>query len=96
MATNLTSLVLFVPALHDVAISSASITAKVAAVAAVVVVTMIPAYLPPLAVTLLGDRATRALDAVNTFLTLHQRAVNVAICVGFSVFLAMQGIDALD
>ena len=96
MATNLTSLVLFVPALHDVAISAASVCAQVVAVTVVVVIVLAPAYLPPLAVTMLGDGATRALDAVNTFLVRHQRAVTVAICVGFSALLAMQGVAALD
>jgi hypothetical protein len=39
-------------------------------------------------VTLLGDRARAALDALSAFCVRHSRAINASVCFGFAIFLA--------
>jgi len=58
------------------------------AVLGVIAITLAPAVVPPLAVTLLGDRARGALDALSAFCGRHSRAINASVCFGFAIFLA--------
>jgi Sap, sulfolipid-1-addressing protein len=88
MVTNVTTTMLFVPAIHDVGISDLDTADKAVVVALVVAITAIPAVVPPLAVSLLGEHAKRTLAALNRFTTAHRRTINASICFGFAVFLA--------
>jgi hypothetical protein len=88
MATNLTTAALYLPAMHDVGDAGASAAAVALAALVVIAITLIPAVAPPLAVTLLGDRARAALDALSAFCARHSRAINASVCFGFAIFLA--------
>lgn len=88
MATNLTTAALYLPAMHDVGDAGASAPGVVLAALVVIAITLIPAVAPPLAVTLLGDRARDALDALSAFCARHSRAINASVCFGFAIFLA--------
>jgi len=88
MATNLTTAALYLPAMHDVGDAGASVAAVALAALVVIAITLIPAVAPPLAVTLLGDRARSALDALSAFCARHSRAINASVCFGFAIFLA--------
>ena len=54
---------------------------------------MIPAVLPPLAVSLVGEPAQRVLARLNAWLIRHSRAVGAIVCFGFAILLAVQGIE---
>jgi hypothetical protein len=89
MATNLTTAALYLPAMHDVGDAGASAVGVALAAVVVIAITLIPAIVPPLAVTLLGDRASTALDALSAFCARHSRAINATVCFGFAIFLAV-------
>jgi Sap-like sulfolipid-1-addressing protein len=88
MATNLTTAALYLPAMHDVGDAGASAAGVALAALVVIAITLFPAVAPPLAVTLLGDRAVAALDALSAFCARHSRAINASVCFGFAIFLA--------
>lgn len=88
MAVNVTTAVLYLPAMHDVGTSDVDTPAKVGAAALVLAITLIPAVAPPLAVTLLGTRAQQALDRLNRFATDHRQGIDAGICFAFAAFLA--------
>lgn len=88
MATNLTTAALYLPAMHDVGDAGASAPGVVLAAFVVIAITLFPAVAPPLAVTLLGERARIALDTLSAFCARHSQAINASVCFGFAIFLA--------
>lgn len=95
MLTNLTTLALFIPAVHLIGASDVAIEGRAVAFAIVVLITMLPAVLPPLAVSFVGEPAQRVLARLNAWLLRHSRAVGAIVCFGFAVLLAVQGIEQL-
>jgi hypothetical protein len=95
MLTNLTTLALFIPAVHLIGASDVVIEGRAAALAVVLLITMLPAVLPPLAVTLVGGPAQRVLAGLNAWLLRHSRAVGAVVCFGFAILLGVQGIEQL-
>ena len=95
MLTNLTTLALFIPAVHLVGVSDVAIEGRAAAFAIVVAITMIPSVAPPLAVSVVGEPAQRKLAALNAWLLRHSRAIGALVCFGFAVLLGVQGVEQL-
>lgn len=95
MAVNVTSAVLYLPAMHDVGTADIDTPAKVGAAALVLAIALIPAVAPPLAVTLLGERARRALARLSDFAARHRQAINAGICFAFAAFLAAVSLPVL-
>jgi hypothetical protein len=89
------NMALYLPAAHEIARSTVSAPAKLAAFAVAAAVALVPVAGPPLAVTVLGDRARPALEALNGFVTRNSRVVTIVACLGFAVYLAVTGIDGL-
>ena len=92
MVANFTSIVLFLPALHDIDHADVSSTDKLLAYAMLVAITLLPALVPVLIATLLGPRGQPMLDALNRFVTAHSRQINAGICFVFALYLGYQGI----
>jgi hypothetical protein len=88
MISNVTTTVLFIPAIHDVGVSDVETADQALAIALVIAITAIPAFAPPLAVSLLGARADALLARLNDFTTRHRRGINAGICFMFAAFLA--------
>lgn len=96
MLFNLTTLALYFPALHEIAIDSGVDAAqKAIAVVVVFLFAMLPAYLPLVATILGGSRARRALDKLNDFFNHHAQAITVGICFLFAAYLGVSGIRIL-
>jgi hypothetical protein len=95
MATNVTTAALYLPAMHDVGDAGAGAPAVALAALVVLAIALAPAVAPPLAVTLLGDRARAALDELSGFCGLHSRAINASVCFGFAAFLAAVSLPVL-
>ncbi len=95
MLTNLTTLALFIPAVHLIGASDVAVEGRVAALGIVVAIAMIPSVAPPLAVSLVGEPAERVLARLNAWLIRHSRAVGAIVCLGFAILLAVQGIEQL-
>ncbi len=91
MIGNVTSIVLFLPALHEIGKSTASDTDKLIVYAMLVVITLIPALVPVLIATVLGPKADPILGALNRFVTAHSRQINAAICFIFAAYLGYKG-----
>ena len=95
MVTNFTSFVLFFPAVHAIAVSDASGSANTIALVILMALTLVTAYAPPLAATILGARAQAGLDRLSGLVTRHRATINATICFVFAVYLAVRGIDIL-
>jgi hypothetical protein len=95
MLTNFSTIALFFPAIHAIGISTVTVTDKALAFALLYVITLLPVLVPPLAVTLLGQRATPALQALNRFFVRHHRGIDAGICFAFAALLAIAGLHAL-
>ena len=53
------------------------------------------AIVPPLVVTLMGPRATPALERLNGSFTAHRRGIGASICFVFAVLLTAAGLHAV-
>jgi hypothetical protein len=95
MVTNFSTLVLFVPAMKDVAVASVGTGAKAFTVVLVLAVASVLAWAPVLLDVVAPKAASRVLNPLNTFMTSHQRAVTVTVCFVFSIVLIAKGARAL-
>ncbi|MDM7937791.1 MAG: GAP family protein [Cyanobium sp. CZS 48M] len=92
MAANLTSLVLFLPAIQDLARSGVSPMTRALMAALVSLITLLPSLGPPLALVLAGSAGRRSLVIMSGWCECHQRQINAALCFGFSIYLAISGL----
>ncbi len=95
MLTNFSTLVLYVPAMKDVAVASVGVGTKVAVVALVLAIASVLAWLPVLMDLVAPNTAGRVLGPLNHFMTRHERAVTVTVCFVFMVVLIAKGARAL-
>jgi threonine/homoserine/homoserine lactone efflux protein len=96
MLTNFSSILLFFPAMHEIATSDAGLGAQIVAFVLLYAITLLAAVGPPLFVTLLGDRATPLLERLSGFFTTHRRGIGVGLCFAFAALLAVAGVKALS
>ncbi len=93
--TDFSSLVLIVPALHDVTASSAALVEQALVVLFLLGCVMLPVWSPPLAVRLLGDSGVRLLHRVYKGLMGHQVEVMGAVAAVVGVVLAWRGFQGV-
>lgn len=65
------------------------------AVLALILAALVPAYGPPLLVTLLGPRADPLLQRLSGFFTAHRKGIGAGLCFVFAVLLAVAGLKVL-
>lgn len=94
MCTNLSSLVLMLPAVHLAVHTNASGAQEFALLGFIVLCAAAPALLPALAVSLFGRRSESLLARVNRFTTKHSAAINAAICYLFAVLLLISALTS--
>lgn len=95
MLVNFSTLVLFLPALHEIARAGVGLADQVLAWVVLVVITLLPVLLPVTAVTISGRRAAPVLARLNGFVSRHARQITAAIEVLFAVVLLWKGIGDL-
>jgi hypothetical protein len=95
MLVNFSTLVLFLPALHEITRSSVALVGRSMAFAVLYVITLLPVLIPVGLVAVLGDRAEPVLDATHTFVTRHSRQIGMVIEVVFAVYLLWKGFAEL-
>jgi hypothetical protein len=95
MLSNFSTIVLYFPAVHAIGISDAALDAKVLAFVLLFPITLLAAIGPPLVVTLMGARATPALERLNGFFGAHRRGIGATICFAFAALLAATGLHAV-
>lgn len=94
MSTNVTTLALYVPAMKLISESDVDFANKALATALVLVITL-ATVLMPLAILALAPRASaRLLGALGNWMQSHHRAITVAVCFGFGIFLLIRGLSA--
>jgi hypothetical protein len=95
MVLNFSTLILFLPALHEITRSTATLAARTVVFAVLFVVTLAPVLAPVSLVAVLGDRAAPALAATHTFVTRHSRQIGIAIELVFATYLTVRGFGEL-
>jgi threonine/homoserine/homoserine lactone efflux protein len=95
MATNVTTLALYFPMVHEIGTDGAGLGAKVATFAIAFAIVMIPAAGPPLAVAALGRRGQAGLQRLNAFVTAHHAAINATVCFLFALVLGVPALQDL-
>ncbi len=95
MAGNLTSLVLYLPALQDLARSGLAAGPLAALVVLVSLVTLAPSLLPPLVLVLTGAWGRSRLEQLCGWTLAHQGRINGGLCVLFAAYLGWSGVARL-
>ena len=95
MLVNFSTLLLFLPALHEISRSPVSLADKGAAWLILVVITLLTVLIPVTLVVMLGRRASPLLDRLNTFVANHSRQITIIVEVVFAVILIWKGIAEL-
>ncbi len=95
MLVNFSTLLLFLPALHEISRSPVSLAGKGAAWLLLVMITLLPVLIPVTLVVMLGRRASPLLDRLNTFVANHSRQITITIEVLFAAVLIWKGIAEL-
>ncbi len=95
MATNLTTLALYVAALKDVAIDRVSAADRIVTTAIVTVLALLP-VLVPLGIAVAAPRASdRVLGALNRFVDRYRDLIMAAFFGGFGVYLVVKALQHL-
>ena len=90
MGCNLTSLVMVLPAVQDITRSGAVGALWWSWALALAVITLMPAWLPPGMVWLLGQRGRALLQLLASVVVPHQRGINVGISLLFGMVLGLR------
>jgi hypothetical protein len=93
--TDFSSIVILIPALHDITNSSVAVLEKAVAVLILMVCVLLPVIIPPLAVRLAGERGVRAMKRVYVLVMGHQLQVMGAVSAFVAVVLTWRGASAL-
>jgi hypothetical protein len=95
MAANVTTVVLFIPAVRDVARADLPASGSVAALAVLLLIVTVPAWLPVLAVSLGGAAGRRLLDRIGQFTSSHHATIAAVVSFGFALYLGWTGLRRL-
>lgn len=95
MLVNFSTLVLFLPALHEITRSTVATLGRFVVFAILFVITLLPVLVPVSLVSVLGERADPVLEAAHEFVARNSRRIGIAIEVIFAVYLAWKGFREL-
>ncbi len=95
MAGNLTSLVLYLPALQDLARSGLATGPLAAMVLLVSLITLAPSLLPPVVLLLTGAWGLARLGQLCRWTLAHQGQINAGLCFVFAAYLGRSGVARL-
>lgn len=87
MASNFSSLIIVIPALHRITLSDAPSSEQFLATAELFFFVMLPMLLPVLLITLLGKRADPILHVLNAFMTKYTRQITAIVCLAIGALL---------
>jgi hypothetical protein len=91
LVTDVTSLVLYIPALKDILRSSVTDAEKIAVTAIPFFAVLAPAILPAALATVAPRLADRVLDPLNAWVTKNQRVIGMVVCFAFGAYLLWKG-----
>lgn len=92
MLVNFSTLALFVPAVKDIGrADDVSVAGEIAALVLLLVIVLIPAWVPVALRAAFPDRAQRLLTPLGRWMTEHQRALGGWVSAAFTVYLFVRG-----
>ena len=95
MVVNVSSLVLFLPAMREISRSQLNSGARLVVIAVVIVITLLPVLLPAAILSILGKRADGALRAISGFVGSQAKQISIVIELVFAVYLTVKGIGEI-
>ena len=95
MVVNFSTLLLVVPAVHEIPHSTAPAADQIVVFAVLYVIVLLPVLAPVLLVTVMGSGSDRILDATHQWVNRNARTIATVIEVVFAVYLVVKGIRAL-
>jgi hypothetical protein len=95
MATNFTSLILFLPAMKAVAAAPVTPGARAIAAAVIVAIVLSTIWMPLLLITVAPRTVDALLADVAAFFEKNQRAVAIVLGLGFGAYLLIRGLGEL-
>lgn len=95
MASNVTTIVLFLPAMRDVARAGLPAGQSAVALTVLFIITLLPALLPVVAFSLGGSAGRRALDRISAFASTHHATIAAVVSFGFALYLGWKGLRRL-
>jgi threonine/homoserine/homoserine lactone efflux protein len=95
MAANVTSIMLYIPGLKEVAVAKASTAEKGAVTIGFILIMLIPVEVPIAFYAVTPKRASAALGRLRVLVETHQRAVRIVVGLGFGAYLIVKGIGEL-
>jgi hypothetical protein len=95
MASNLTSLVLVFPAVHDLGRDRLPAVQEALLVGLIALFTLLPSLAPPLLLLVSGAGGRRQLERLNGWTQAHQRQISGGLCLAFGLLLAISGLSSL-
>jgi threonine/homoserine/homoserine lactone efflux protein len=95
IATDASSLVLYIAIMKEAATAHAPDAARAAAIAIGYVAVMLPALIPACIATLAPKQTDSVLKPLGAWAKKHSTAITVVICVVFGVYLLVKGVTPL-
>lgn len=96
MATNFTTLALYLPLLKQIVRSGASTFSQISTLVISDAIILAPVLLPLAAYLLAPKRAAAMLASLNGFVQRNGKYVSATLAAGFGIYLAAKGIDRLS
>ncbi|MEI6359749.1 MAG: GAP family protein, partial [Synechococcus sp. ELA619] len=95
MASNLTSLVLVFPAVHDLGRDRLPGLQESLLVGLIALFTLLPSLAPPLVLLVTGAAGQLQLERLQGWTQAHQRQISGGLCLVFGLLLALSGLSSL-
>ncbi len=95
MVVNFSTLLLVLPAVHEITRSGASTTAQVVVFIVMFVIVLLPVLVPVVLAAVLGSGADRMLDVTHVWVGRNARTIGTVIEAVFAVYLIVKGIRAI-
>jgi hypothetical protein len=95
MVVNFSTLLLVLPAVHEITHSGAAPSDKVTAFVVLYVIVLLPVLAPVVLAQVLGGRADHALDATHRWVGRNSRTIGTVIEAVFAVYLIVKGVRAI-
>jgi hypothetical protein len=95
MVVNFSTLLLVLPAVHEITHSTAATSAKVTAFVVLYLIALLPVLVPVMLAQVLGSRVDHALDATHRWVGRNSRTIGTVIEAVFAVYLVVKGVRAI-
>ena len=95
MLTNVTSLVLYIPAMHIAYNAPVPGADKTVAILIMFLFTMVPLLVPLTIAVAMGPKADTVLGAMNRFVAQHSADINAGLCFVFAIYLGYGAVSAV-